>query len=233
MRKEEREEKISAWSRRDWLKVMTAGPMAAMLPVRSLGAESPLPGPIKPAGGIYKPKFFSRHQYQTLAVLSDLIIPADNRSGSATEAHVPEFVDDLLAATEGRLPVEIFGGRVGWFDIGTAVSGGLTWIDLESNRLYSHDFIDAAAAEQKQLLDRIAYPNKAAPEDSNAVEAFNQIRDLVVGGFFSSEMGVKDLPYLGNKVVADWKGCPQPDLEQLGVSYNVPWMNWHELKMKL
>jgi gluconate 2-dehydrogenase gamma chain len=233
MGKQENEEKISGLSRRDWLKVMTAGPMVAMLPVAPLGAESPSAGPVDTAGGTYKPKFFTRHQYQTLAVLSDLIIPADDRSGSATEARVPEFIDDLLGATEGRLPVAIFGGRVGWFDIGTAVLGGLTWIDMESKRLYGRDFIDTTAPERKQLLDRIAYPNKAAPENSNAVAAFNHIRDLVVGGFFSSEMGVKDLPYLGNKVEPDWKGCPERDLDQLGVSYNVPWMNWNELKMKV
>jgi hypothetical protein len=68
-----------------------------------------------------------------------------------------------------------------------------------------------------QILDRIAYPRKAAPQDASAVAFFNDLRDLVVSGFFSSKMGVKDLPYLGNTMVADWQGCPPEVLAKLGL----------------
>jgi hypothetical protein len=76
--------------------------------------------------------------------------------------------------------------------------------------LFNHDFADCSEAQQKQILDRIAYQPKAAPQHANAVAFFNHLRDLVVSGFFSSKMGVKDLPYLGNTMVADWQGCPPP-----------------------
>ena len=102
-------------------------------------------------------------------------------------------------------------------DLLAEIQGGLTWLDMECNRLFNHDFADCSEAQQKQILDRIAYPAKAAPQDANAVAFFNHLRDLVVSGFFSSKMGVKDLPYLGNTMVADWEGCPPEVLSKLGL----------------
>jgi hypothetical protein len=80
-------------------------------------------------------------------------------------------------------------------------------------------FIESALSqrEQKQILDRIAYPKPAAPEDAAGVAFFNQLRDLVVSGFFSSKVGVKDLPYLGNQVLQEWNGCPADVMEKLRI----------------
>ena len=62
-------------------------------------------------------------------------------------------------------------------------------------------------ASGKQILDRVAWPAKAAAADRRWVSWFNRFRDLTVSGFFSSKAGVADLPFLGNKAVAEWKGC--------------------------
>src|SRR5262249_18271118 len=120
------------------------------------------------------------------------------RSGSATQAGVPEFIDDWLdfrRREEGNeAPV-------------VQVQAGLAWLDQESNRLSGKDFADAAPAQQKQILDRIAWPARAASADAIWVLFFNRFRDLTVSVFFSSKMGIADLPYLGNRPVAQWKGC--------------------------
>jgi hypothetical protein len=152
--------------------------------------------------GPYKAKALDPHQWRTIAVLSDLIIPADQRSGSATQAGVPEFIDDWLDFRGEPLSAQIL--------------GGLTWIDMETNRQLGRDFVDCTPEQQKQLLDRIAYPKKAAPQDANAAAFFNDLRDLVVGGFFSSKMGIADLGYMGNTVVAEWNGCPPNVMAKLG-----------------
>ncbi len=199
--------------RRDMLKAMTAVPAAALVTLRpdlaekagaiesssSAGAASAA----EQSPAAYQPKVLSDHEWKTIRLLSDLIIPADEPSGSATEAQVPEFIDDWLEFSGGGLLAEI--------------RGGLTWLDMECNRQFGRDFLDCSEAQQKQLLDRIAYPQKAAPEDANAVAFFNRLRDLVVSGFFSSKMGVKDLPYLGNTMVRDWEGCPPAVLAKLGL----------------
>jgi hypothetical protein len=198
--------------RRDMLRAITAVPAAALIPLSTIRAAegmvmptpSPRPSPAAAqAVSTYKRQALNDHEWKTIQVLSDLIIPADDRSGSATQAGVPEFMDDWLAFKGGKLLAEI--------------RGGLTWLDMECNRLFRHDFLDCSAAQQKEVLDRIAYPRTAAPEDANAVAFFNELRSLVVSGFFSSKMGIQDLPYLGNTMVADWQGCPPEVLAKLGL----------------
>jgi len=193
-------------NRRDLLKVIGAAVPGALMVPPSVAAESmKMPTPSGTAAAS-KLQALTEHEWKTVCLLSDLILPADDRSGSASQAGVPEFIDDWLAFRGGNLLAEI--------------RGGLTWLDLECNRLFQHDFVECAAEQQKQILDRIAYPKEAAPQDSNAVAFFNQLRDLVVNGFYTSKEGIKDLPYLGNQMVAEWKGCPPNVLAKLGVSYD-------------
>jgi Gluconate 2-dehydrogenase subunit 3 len=189
--------------RRDMLKVFSAVPAAALIPFGSAVAaeRKPSEATAAAASSAYQRKVFNDHEWETIKILSDLIIPADERSSSATQAGIPEFIDDWLAFKGGALKAEIL--------------GGLTWLDIECNRKFQHDFIGCTSTRQKKILDRIAYPDKAAPEDSNYVAFFNRLRDLVVGGFFSSKEGVKDLPYLGNQVVRVWEGCPPNVLAQI------------------
>jgi hypothetical protein len=152
--------------------------------------------PTAPAA--YKRKVFDDHQWRSVRVLCDLILPADEHSGSATQAGVPEFIDDWLdfrKREDGNDRLE------------TEILGGLAWLDRESMQSFDKPFADAAAAQQKQLLDRIAWPARAAAEDHRAVAFFSRFRDLTVGGFYSSRVGIADLPYLGNKAVMDWQGC--------------------------
>ena len=91
---------------------------------------------------------------------------------------------------------------------------------MESNRQFGHDFIACSEAQQKQILDCIAYPAKAAPEDSGAVAAFSHIRNMVLGGFYTSKMGIEDLKYQGNKMLPSWDGCPESATAHLGVDYS-------------
>ena len=183
-------------SRRDIFQILGAVPAVA-----AVGAHSHMHmGQEEPAAekGPYKRQTFDDHQWDTVKVLCDLIIPADERSVSASQAGVPEFMDDWIAfRTE----------QDGNMDLRAEIFGGLMWLDHESNRLFQKNFVGATADQQKQLLDRIAYPGKAAKDDSPWVAFFTQFRGLTVGGFFSSKQGVADLPYLGNRAVAEWKGC--------------------------
>ncbi len=148
--------------------------------------------------GPYQRKVFNDHQWRTVHVVCDLIIPADERSGSATDAGVPEFIDDWIdfrKHEDGNANFE------------AQILGGLTWLDLESNRLFGKNFANAPVEQQKQMLDRIAWPEKAAPADHIWATFFTKFRDLTVSGFYSSKMGVADLPYLGNRAVTHWQGC--------------------------
>jgi len=155
-------------------------------------------------GTPFEAHFFTPHELATVSILVDTIIPADERSGSATDAGVPEFMDYILTVQHGRQ---------------TAMRGGLAWIDRECLERFGHTFVDCSAAERTALLDAIAWPKKADPELSQGVAFFNSFRDLTAAGFFSSKIGVEDVQYLGNQYVVEWKGCPEEQLRKLGVDH--------------
>ncbi len=189
-------------SRRDLFNIIGTVPAMAIVAGAALGQKhDPHMHGAATAGGAtgpYQRQTFDDRQWRTVHVLCDLIIPADDRSGSATQAGVPEFLDDWLAfRTE----------QDGDQDFQAEILGGLMWLDHESNQLFQKDFAEASTEQQKQILDRIAYPKKAAKADKAWAEFFSKFRSLTVSGFFSSKMGVGDLPYLGNTVVVEWKGC--------------------------
>ncbi len=186
-------------TRRNLIQILGIAPAAAAAQTAAPAqAAHSHPAPAAPAPVKYQRKIFDDHQWRTVQVLCDLIIPADEHSGSATGAGAPEFIEDGCDFRTREDGVETLSAQV---------LGGLTWLDLESTRLFQKDFAVASAAQQKQILDRIAWPERAAAADHNWVVFFTTFRDLTVSGFFSSKMGVADLPYLGNKAVAEWKGC--------------------------
>lgn len=153
-------------------------------------------------GGTVTHKFFTPHEWDTVEVLVDLIIPRDERSGSATDAGVPAFMDFILDEYKNnRLPIR----------------GGLAWLDRECTDRFGATFVDCSAAQRTAVLDDIAWPKRAKPEHSQGVAFFNRFRDLTASGFWSSKMGVEDLQYLGNVINPDWKGCPPEALKKLGV----------------
>jgi gluconate 2-dehydrogenase gamma chain len=156
-------------------------------------------------GTRFRPKFFTAHEYATVTVLADWIIPKDERSGSASDAGVPEFMDFMMIDQPARQ---------------TAMRGGLAFIDRLCETRFDKRFIACTSMEQQQVLDDLAYPARVQPALSQGAVFFTSFRDLTASGFWSSKMGVEDLQYLGNKAVAEWKGCPSEALEHLGVKYN-------------
>jgi hypothetical protein len=191
--------KESSMTRRDILHVIgSAGAMVGMSDT-ALAQTHPHPDGAKTAQPApYSRKVFDDHQWLAVRTLCDLIIPADERSGSATGAGVPEFIDDWLAFRKQE---------DGNDDFAAQILGGLAWLDQEAARLCGKAFAGAPSAVQKQILDRIAWPGRAAPEDRRWAAFFSKFRDLTVSGFFSSKIGIAELPYLGNTAVAEWKGC--------------------------
>lgn len=181
-------------SRRGLFQIVGSAPLVAAAVAGQAGIAQAAPA----TSGAYQRKVFDDHQWRTLQAVCDLIIPADDRSGSATQAGVPEAIDDWI---------DFRRQETGNTNLEAEVFGGFVWLDRESARLFGKDFADASADQQKQLLDRIAWPKRAAKEDERWAAFFSRIRDLTVSAFFSSKMGVADLPYLGNRAVAEWKGA--------------------------
>jgi gluconate 2-dehydrogenase subunit 3-like protein len=195
-------------SRRRLLQVLGAVPVAAALS-SATALEQAATAAQAPAVAQTAPRFFTAHEWKTVRVLVDYIIPRDDVSGSASDAKVPEYMDFLLAEKDANPATQV------------AMRGGLAWIDTESQKRFAKTFVDATDAQRRRILDDIAYPQKAPPGMSYGVAFFNRLRDMTASGFYSSAMGWKDVQYIGNVFNPGYDGCPPAALEKLGVSYDV------------
>jgi gluconate 2-dehydrogenase gamma chain len=196
-------------NRRDALKVLALAPLAASIGVAPdhLERVTRALARLEEGTAAAAPTFFSAHEWATVRLLADYVIPRDERSGSATDAKVPEFIDFLMADKDASAS-----GRI-------AMHGGLAWLDNECQQRFAKSFVGASDAQRRQVLDDIAWPKKARSEMHHGVVFFSHFRNLTASGFFSSQMGWKDVQYLGNVALPAWNGCPPAALAKLGVSY--------------
>jgi hypothetical protein len=147
--------------------------------------------------------FFTPDEMATITVLGDIIIPKDELSGSASEAGVPTFIEFIVKdMPEHQIPMR----------------GGLRWLDLQCLTTFDKPFKDCSSAQQLQIVEEIAWPEKAKPEMAQGIAFFNLMRNLTASGFYTSQIGVKDMGYIGN-MPNQWNGVPQDVLQQYGLSY--------------
>jgi hypothetical protein len=148
-------------------------------------------------------KFFSDAEMATITVLADIIIPKDEISGSASEAGVPDFIEFIVKdMPQHQIPMR----------------GGLRWLDMQCLHRYEKAFTDCTPEQQIAMVDEIAYPAKAKPEMKQGVSFFNLMRNLTASGFYTTEMGFKDMGYMGNRP-NQWNGVPDDVLKQYGLAY--------------
>jgi hypothetical protein len=190
---------VSDLSRRDAIRLLGAIPVAGAMEwsvptiERATRMVARLHDDPQPAA--YKPKFFTPHEWRTVRVLADIVIPADERSGSATDAKAPEFIDFMLA------------------------EGDTSESSRVMRRRFDKDFFHGSDEQRASVLDDIAFPKTAKPAYAPGVAWFTRFRSNVGSAFFSSAMGWKDLQYIGNVFNPGWDGCPPEATTKLGVSY--------------
>jgi gluconate 2-dehydrogenase gamma chain len=149
-------------------------------------------------------KFFDDHEMKTITVLGDIIMPKDEVSGNASDAGVPAFIEFIVKdKPHYQLPLR----------------GGLKWLDMQCLKQFNNPFVNCSAQQQIAMVDQIAYPEQAKPEMHQGVAFFNVMRDLTTTGFFSSDIGIKDIGYMGNRP-NQWDGVPQEVLDQMGLAYD-------------
>lgn len=154
-------------------------------------------GSMLPAVGA-EPTFFTAHEFETVRTLAGLVIPADDRGPSAADTGTAEMIDWVMTD-------ELLGDPT---NRQTMIRGGLAWLDAQARDLGADSLVAATADQHRQLLDRVAYPASAAPEDAAGVAFFSLFRNYVATGYFSSPQGVEDLGYQGNVANPRWTGCP-------------------------
>ncbi|HMR92872.1 MAG TPA: gluconate 2-dehydrogenase subunit 3 family protein [Chitinophagaceae bacterium] len=148
-------------------------------------------------------KFFTEAEIATITVLADIIIPKDEISGSASDAKVPEFIEYIVKdMPQHQLPMR----------------GGLRWLDMQCLKRYGKSFTACTDQQKIAMVDDIAYPEKVKPELKQGAAFFSLVRNLTATGFYTSEIGVKDIGYAGN-APNKWNGVPDEVLKQYRLAY--------------
>lgn len=206
--------------RREAMKwVLAATATVTFLEMQAFGADAPAPASLSGYGTdpdllkTYKPgeawpRTLTDKQLRAAAALSDVILPADEKSPNASKVGVQDFIDEWISAPYPQQQ----GDR-------KPVLEGLDWIDAEAQKRFKKDFADLTEDQQKQICDDICYGPKAKPEFKKAAGYFSKIRHLTLGGFYTTRDGWRDVGYIGNlPVFGPYKGPPKAVLEKLGLA---------------
>ena len=194
----------------------------AALALTVFGATGCVPGPLsaREASAVhqaiaagqtsepYVPKAFKEHEWRLLRLLAEMIIPADEHSGSALDAGAPEFID-LLASNNQEL------ARI--------LTSGMLWLQHEMTSRFGSDFLQASEAQRHEMLGLLAtrvveedpgytsyeesleyqrfmdYKTRVASTVLPGVRFFGWLRRLVVDAFYTSAIGIADVGYQGNR----------------------------------
>lgn len=152
--------------------------------------------------------FFNEHELSTIATLCDIILPSNDKYGSATDAGVHDFIEFIVKdMTHHQTPIR----------------GGLMWLDSFSNKLYNKEFVKCSKDEQLHICDQIAFPKRTAPELKQGEKFFTRMRNLTMIGYFTSKEGIDDLGYKGNTPNI-WDGIPEDVLQDHGLKYDEKWL---------
>lgn len=180
--------------------------VAKVTPAKGSGTTKP-PGrmeeEIKHQAALDAETYFNPHEMAAITILADIIIPRDEISGSASDAGVPAFIEFIVKEKpEYKIPVR----------------GGLQWLDQQCLKRFNNPFEKCSLKQQTELVDLIAYPKKAAKNMRQGVAFFSLMRNLTASGFYTSQIGVKDLGYKGNQPNM-WNGVPDDVLKQYQLAY--------------
>lgn len=183
---------MSEITRRDVLRRLGATLMATGVLDRVSAQEVHHLATAQSSTGAYSPKALSDHEYKTLVRLTDLVIPVENGKPGAVAAGAAAWID--LLASENMQLKEIY-------------SDGIAWIDAEMKRRNSPEFVSATPEQQTALLDIIAYRRNSTPELDPGIQFFTWARRMTVDAFYTSEIGIADIDYRGNRPQATY---PEP-----------------------
>jgi hypothetical protein len=211
-------------NRRENLKLLFAGSlgtgllMTACSPEEKAAELSPkiagtpggrIPEEIERDNSLLSDKFFTEEELALVTVLVDIVIPKDAVSGSASEAKVPEYIEFMMKDQPGNQ---------------TAFRGGLMWVNLQANERFSKPFVELSESQRMEIIDEIAWPDKAAKGSEPGVKFFNLLRNMTVSGFYTTEMGFKDIGYVGNTPNV-WDGVSQEVMDQYGLALDEKYLN--------
>ncbi|KUM54057.1 gluconate 2-dehydrogenase subunit 3 family protein [Rheinheimera sp. EpRS3] len=202
--------------RRDALKLLATAAVA--MPVLGMaGHAAAVTAKTKGAELIYRPTdpdmlkpvipwsmTLTQAELDDLAVLADIIIPADAQSPSAASLGAQHFINEWVSAPYPQQKADL-----------VLVRGGLVWLNGEAKKRFGKAFAKLSATEQRQICDDICFEPKAAANLKHGARFFAKVRDLTATAFYTTEPGMADIGYIGNKPMASFDGPSDEVLRKL------------------
>jgi hypothetical protein len=160
--------------------------------------------------GDFWPLTLGTKDRKTVTVLADIILPEDDLGPAASQLRVPDYIDEWISAPyeEQKRDRKV-------------VLSGLKWMNQESNKRFSADFIELSHQQQIQICDDICYSAEAKSHYKQGAKFFSKFRSLASSAYYASPEGWKAIGYVGNVALASFDGPPQSVLDQLGVKQTV------------
>ncbi|HTL66313.1 MAG TPA: gluconate 2-dehydrogenase subunit 3 family protein [Lacunisphaera sp.] len=146
-------------------------------------------------------------QRRTATALCAVIIPAEGTVPSAADLHVQDFIDEWISSP---YPDQVNDRKT--------IIDGLAWIDEESRKRFGKDFASLEVKEAGVICDDICHLPDARPELKQGAKFFAKFRDLTTSGFYTTPEGMKDIGYVGNMPLPEFKGPPREVLAKLGLA---------------
>jgi len=150
------------------------------------------------------PLTLTPQQHRTVAALCDVILPADDKSPSASQLNVPDFIDEWISAP---YPPQREDKK--------QVLEGIEWLEKESGKRFKRGFVDLNEDQKQRICDDICFETKAKTGFKRAAKFFNKFRGLTMGAFYTTQEGMKDIQYVGNVPLTKFEGPPPEVLAYL------------------
>ncbi len=206
-------------NRRKWIARMLGGVtagiaipgLAAAHPVREHLAHSSTMdmADAQVAAADWAPEFLDAHQTETLAVLAERMVPGSSR------AQVERFIDTLLSVDRRENQQRFL--------------NSLAAIEGEALQKYGHSYKDLTEAQQNEILTAastaasghaehhgrrrvsLGPPAAASPTEHDTFrDHFENLKGWVLGAYYSSEVGMRELGWTGQVMFESFPGCEHP-----------------------
>lgn len=168
--------------------VLVGTQKAAAQPIsKGYGTDPNLNNPTVPWARTMTP-----HQLQLTAALADLILPGTESAPAPSALGIPDFVDEWVSAPYPEQQADR-----------TIIFDGLKWIDAEANRRRRRDFLQIDDQHRQQIIAAMARKNNGTVATAQGT-FFGRFRYVVVGAYYTTPAGFKDIGYIGNVALTSY-----------------------------
>ncbi len=191
--------------RREVLRLLVTGTALQLAPAKLFAVMREARSLVQAHGS---PHTLSAHQYETVKVMAEMIIPKTDTPG-ATDVGTADFIDLVLSE---------------WYDEPerNRFFNGLNEVDLRAQKLFGKVFVDCSIEQEADILaalgDKMADASKVFTSSvrsqslrgySHDSSFYAMFRRLTLTAYYTSEAGATDELHF-EMIPGEYHGCPQP-----------------------